>query len=535
MAGRSSPGNSRSVILAVVGQQNHLKGAAGQGRAIQLTLSGKCSKRGCDDLGFVTYRYRNDHGAGGVQRSVNERGRRVERRSVISQTYITFSNYLRKTGASKRARLLSTVPDFEEASTPESGRLCSVRRVPCHTLERSRNMSLTLLRNVRPIGEDTVDLLIDDGVIRSTERVETIPPDAEVIDGEGRLLFPGFVDAHAHMDKTLIGLGWYRNEVGPALIDKIENERKVRRERNLDSHEQSSKQARMAIATGTTHIRTFVDIDTEVKLSGFEGVRRMRDDFAQALDVQIVAFPQSGMLPRPGTIELMDEALSNGADVVGGLDPSAIDRDPAGHLDAIFNLAEKHDVDVDVHLHEPGDLGAFSVELIAERTKALGWQGRVVISHAFCLGGVEESYYQRLVELLLENRIAIMTHGPSGNRPIPPLMRLREAGVEVCSGNDGIRDSWGPLNMPDMLLRAFIVAYRNNLRRDDEIETVLDVITNGGARVLKAANYGLTEGCAADLVVVDGETHVEAVIERPARWLVMKRGRVVARNGVCLV
>jgi cytosine/creatinine deaminase len=396
-------------------------------------------------------------------------------------------------------------------------------------------MSMILLRNVRPLDGKTVDILIDDGRIQRTGPGLDAPPGAEVIDGGGRLVFPGFVDAHAHMDKTLLGLGWYRNEVGPNLIDKIENERRVRRERDIDFHTQTLRQARRAIAAGTTHIRTFVDIDTEVKLAGFEGVLRTREELRDALDIQIVAFPQSGMLARPGTVELMEEALRHGAEVVGGLDPSSIDRDPAGHLDVIFGLGEKYGVDIDIHLHEPGDLGAFSIELISERTKALGWQGRVVISHAFCLGGIDDAYYNRLVEQLLENRIAIMTHGPSGNRPIPPLMRLREAGVEVCSGNDGIRDSWGPLNMPDMLLRAFIVAYRNNLRRDDEIETVLDVITHGGARVIGSEVYGLSTGCLADLVLVDGETHVEAVIERPARALVMKRGRVIARDGECLV
>lgn len=396
-------------------------------------------------------------------------------------------------------------------------------------------MTTTLLTNLRPPGADTIDILVEKGNIAALGRALDAPEHAQTIDCGDRLVFPGFVDAHAHMDKTLLGLGWYRNEVGPSLTDKIENERRVRREQNIDAHQQSSRQARLAIAAGTTHIRTFVDIDTEVKLSGFEGVQRTRADFSNALDIQIVAFPQSGMLVRPGTLELMEDALRNGAEVVGGLDPSAIDRDPAGHLDAIFGLAEKYDVDVDIHLHEPGDLGAFSVELIAERTRALGWQGRVVISHAFCLGGVSEDYYQQLVELLIENRITIMTHGPSGNRPIPPLMKLRSAGVEVCSGNDGIRDSWGPLNMPDMLLRAFLVAYRNNLRRDDEIEAVLDVITQGGARVLKDSTYGLRADCSADLVIVDGETHVEAVIERPERWLVMKRGAVVARQGECLV
>jgi cytosine/adenosine deaminase-related metal-dependent hydrolase len=318
------------------------------------------------------------------------------------------------------------------------------------------------------------------------------------------------------------------------LIDKIENERKVRRERGIDAHRQSARQARLAIAAGTTHIRTFVDIDTETRLAGFEGVMRTREEFNDALTIQIVAFPQSGMLVRPGTLELMEEALRNGAAVVGGLDPSAIDRDPARHLDAIFALAERYDVDVDVHLHEPGDLGAFAIELIAERTRVLGWQGRVVISHALCLGGVEEAYLKRLIDLLVENEIAIMSHGPSGLRPVPSVKRLHEAGVRLCTGNDGIRDTWGPLNMPDMLLRVFLVAYRNNLRRDDEIEMVLDVATHGGAQVIGDAAYGLKAGCTADFVLLDGETHVEAVIERPARRLVVKNGRVVARDGVCL-
>lgn len=203
--------------------------------------------------------------------------------------------------------------------------------------------------------------------------------------------------------------------------------------------------------------------------------------------------------------------------MVGGLDPASIDRDPARHLDTIFDLAEKYDVDVDIHLHEPGDLGAFSIELIAERTKVLRWQGRVVISHALCLGGVDDAYRGRLIELLLENEIAIMSHGPSGTRPIPPVKELHQAGVRLCTGNDDIRDAWGPLNMPDMLLRAFLVAYRNNFRRDDEIEIALAMATSGGAQVMGQADYGLVPGAAADFALVDGETHVEAVIERPAR------------------
>jgi cytosine/adenosine deaminase-related metal-dependent hydrolase len=360
-------------------------------------------------------------------------------------------------------------------------------------------------------------------------------PDAAAIDAGGRLVLPAFVDAHAHMDKSLLGREWYVNEVGPTLSDMVDNERHYRLEQRIDFREQTGRVGRRMISTGTTHTRSFVDIDTDIGLRAFEGLTQTREDLKAGLSIQIVAFPQSGMLVRPVTVELMETALRNGADVVGGLDPSSMDRDPKGHLDTIFGMAERFDVDVDIHLHEPGELGAFSVELIAERTKALGMQGRVVISHAFCLGGVNDAYLGQLIELLVENDIAIMSHGPSGGRPAPPVKRLHEEGVRLCAGNDGIRDTWGPLNMPDMLLRAFLIAYRNNFRRDADIQIALEMCSAGGADVIGLDAHGLQPGNPADLVIVDGQNPLEAMIERPARWLVMKDGRIVAREGECLI
>ncbi|MCO5222275.1 MAG: amidohydrolase family protein [Thermomicrobiales bacterium] len=392
-----------------------------------------------------------------------------------------------------------------------------------------------LLRNLKAPDGVFIDLLVEDGKIVAIGLVGTLAASDEEIDCGGRLVFPGFVDAHAHIDKTLLGLGWYRNEVGPSLQDMFDNERNLRMERAIDFHQQSATVARRMIAAGTTATRTFVDIDTDIGLKGFEGVLRTREDLARGLSIQIVAFPQSGMLVRPGTVELLEEALEQGAEVIGGLDPSAVDRDPKGHLDTIFGLAEKYDRDIDIHLHEPGELGAFDLEEIVERTKRLGFQGRVVISHAFCLGTIDDAYFGRLVELLLENDIAIMSHGPSGPRVPPPVKQLRNAGVRMCTGNDGIRDSWGPLNMPDMLLRTFLLAYRNNFRRDEDIQVALDIATYGGAQVIGDAEYGLEPGNRADLVVLDGENQLEAIFERPERWLVMKGGNVVARDGACLV
>lgn len=392
-----------------------------------------------------------------------------------------------------------------------------------------------LLQHLRAPDGTPVDLRIENGTIAAVAPSGGPTIAEETIDCGNRLLYPGFVDAHAHIDKSLLGLGWYHNDVGPTIEEMISNERRLRVEQGIDSYQQSSTVARRMIAAGTTQVRTFVDIDTDIGLSGLEGVLRTREDLAEAIDIQICAFPQSGMLIRPGTVELIEEGLRMGAEVVGGLDPSSIDRDPKGQLDAVFALAEKYDRDIDIHLHEPGELGAFDMEEIAERTKRLGFHGRVVISHAFCLGSVDESRFQQLVELLLENDIAIMSHGPSGPRVPPPVKKLREAGVRMCTGNDGIRDAWGPLNMPDMLLRTFLVVYRNNFRRDADIQLALDIATYGGAQVIGVANYGLAVGDSADLVIVDGENHLESVFERPERWLVMKRGKVVARAGECLV
>lgn len=399
-----------------------------------------------------------------------------------------------------------------------------------------------VITDVRPMPDDaspmaSVDIVIRDGMIAEVRRArggadrDGIGDGIPVVDGAGALVFPAFVDAHTHMDKSLLGMPWHRHEVGPGLMDKIVNERDLVQRIGLDSHQQSMQQVRRELVHGTTAIRTFSDINTVWGLDGLHGLVRTREALGERMDIQIVAFPQSGMMPRQGTVELMDAAMREGADIVGGLDPCVIDRDPAGHLDTIFALAEKHDADIDIHLHEPGELGAFSLDLIIERTRTLGWQGRVVISHALCLGGVDEARYHELTDALLELDIAVMTHGPSGHRAAPDVARLRALGVRVCTGNDGIRDAWGPLNKPDMLHRAYTLAYRNNLRRDDAIEEMIRIVTSGSAEVMGLPARGVFEGAQGDLVLVDAETHVQAVVDQPARRAVIRRGEIVAEHG----
>jgi cytosine deaminase len=387
-----------------------------------------------------------------------------------------------------------------------------------------------LIRTVRPWGGEPADILIEAGRIAAIGTA-LAAPGAREIDGGGRIAIPGLVEAHTHLDKNLLGLPWYRNDVGPRLIDKIDNERRMKRVLDIDPRRQSARQALKSLALGSTHIRSHVDVDTDHGLWGIEGVMATRDCLREVIEIELVAFPQSGLLVRPGTLELLDAALAAGAEVVGGLDPCAIDRDPKGHLDAVFGLAQKHGKPVDIHLHEPGEMGIFSMELIIERTRALGMGGKVVVSHAFCLGSPD---VDDLIAALAETRIAIMTTA-SASRPVPPVAKLVEAGIVVCSGSDGIRDTWGPYGNGDMVERAMLVGLRNNFRRDDEMALALRVCTEGGAAAMGLSSYGLAPGAWADLVLMPAESIASLIVDRSVDRMVLKRGQVVAEAGRTVV
>ena len=384
-------------------------------------------------------------------------------------------------------------------------------------------------------GAETGDMAIRDGHIAEIGADLPVAPGDEVIEAQGCLVIPGLVDAHAHIDKTLWGTPWHPHQAGPSLMDKINKERQVLSGLGLSPEVQSGRLVRRLIACGTTHVRTHVDVGPDVGLKHLHGVQAMREKYKDWIDIDIVAFPQTGVMIRPGTLELLEAAVRDGAEVIGGLDPVGVDHDPKGQLDGLFAIADKHGCSIDIHLHDRGDLGAVTMEMIAERTRSLGLHGKVSISHAFCLGSVEPARLDSLITLLLDNDIAIMTHAPSGATPFPPIRLLQERGVRLFSGSDGIRDTWSPLNNGDMLERAFLLAYRSGFRDDPGIEIALRMATYGGAQVMGASDYGLGVGSSADLVLVQAETAAEAVVYHPARRLVLKRGRIVAREGRALL
>lgn len=286
----------------------------------------------------------------------------------------------------------------------------------------------------------------------------------------------------------------------------------------------------LAISRGSTILRTHVDIHPAVGLQNLDAILQVRDRYRDQVDIEIVAFPQSGVLSCPGTQDLLDAALTAGADLLGGLDPAGIDGDVAGQLDILFQLAERHGVQLDIHLHDPDHLGIFQLEQIVSRTKAHGMQGQVVVSHAYSLGMVPVEVADQTAEKLASAEIAIMTNAP-GHHPFPAIARLRSLGVTVFSGSDDIRNAWWPFGDADMLERAMLIAYRSNFRTDAELEMAFDLTSSTGAKALGLKNYGVQVGAQADLVVIRANSIAKAVVSRPPREWVLKAGQVVAKDG----
>lgn len=386
-------------------------------------------------------------------------------------------------------------------------------------------MTEVLLRGGRPWGLDApADVLVGGGLIQRVGPALDAPPGARVLDVSGQLVLPGLVEAHCHLDKTLYGGPWVPHSADDTLAGRIGNDLARRAELGVPSVERIVALLRRMSGFGTTQVRTHTDVDPIV---GLRGVEAVREAAAQVpVDVQQVAFPQHGVLTNPGTAELLEAALKSGVEAVGGLDPAGVDRDPVRHLDLIFGLAERYGAHLDIHLHDGGSLGAWELELITERTRALGLGGRVTVSHAYALGQLDDAYQGRLAEGFAEAGVALVTAAVY-SFPVPPIKRMRAAGVTVACGHDGIRDLWGPYGSGDMLERAMHVAYRSTFRGDADIELALEAATYGGARALGLTGYGLTAGDRADLVVVPAGGAAEAVVTHPSRSLVMKDGSVL--------
>lgn len=389
-----------------------------------------------------------------------------------------------------------------------------------------------LLRKVRPLGGEVVDMLLEDG------RIACVAPHisadrADVVEeGNENLVCPGFVDAHTHPGHTFVGEDWVDYEYPDTVPERVLAEKAYfSTHGRMNTKKCCYTQFRTAIARGTTHLRGHIDV-CNFGLEDMEEAVQARRDFQGCLDVEYIAMPCNGILNmKNNPRDILSGACALGADGIGGADPSERDRDPVKSLDLTLGLAAEHGVSVDIHIHEFAPLGLFTLELLADRVRRLGLQDRVWVSHAWCLGNLPMERLKRMAEPLAELGIGIITHVP-GHVPFPPQRALLELGVKYGVGTDNMRNLWSPFGMNNMLERVMLLAYLSDYRRREDLDMAFNAGTFGNAAALNLSDYGLTEGCKADLVVFPRKNMACTLLEGPYPDLVIKGGEVMARCGV---
>ncbi|WP_408006937.1 amidohydrolase [Pseudalkalibacillus sp. A8] len=371
-------------------------------------------------------------------------------------------------------------------------------------------------------------LKIKDGkIVEKRNSTYVIPHEEKTVDGKGFLAIPTFKEMHNHLDKTYLSLDWKACKPVKNLEERLHYEAMELEELGPTTKQRASKMIELILSNGSTHIRTHVNIDPYIGLKNLEGVKAALEDYSDKLTYEIVAFPQHGLL-REHVIPLMKEAMRSGAHIVGGLDPAGIDKNIEKSLYEVMNLAAEFDAEVDIHLHDSGHVGYYTVDILAEMVEEAKWHNRVAVSHAFCLGEVPFPQQEVITDKLSELGMSVMSTIPI-TKTLPPVALLDRKGVNVYLGCDGFYDSWGPFGTGDVLEK--VTTYGELYRKSDErsLAQSLKWATGGKTPLTKEGEIAWPlEGDEANLVLVNTSCTAEAVARTPKREAVIFKGKVVA-------
>ncbi len=366
-----------------------------------------------------------------------------------------------------------------------------------------------------------------------------------VVEGGGGLLLPAYVDTHVHLDKVLI-----RDQLAEhdgTLRGAIEAIHAAKRGYDVEDVRRRARAViESSVLTGTTRLRSHVDVDTIGGLVPLEGVLAAARDCADLAEVQVIAFPQEGILRDPGAADLMSEAMDAGATVVGGMPHwEQGEDDQREHVRFCFDLAQRHDVDVDMHVDETDDGSVRTLAMVVEETERRGWQGRVTVGHVCALAAADDGYADDVIAgcaragiTVVSNPVTNLVLQGRGDRGLVRrgTTRIREllaAGVPVAFGQDCVHDGFYPFGRGDLLEVALVSAHAAHLATVEEQQLALAAVTTvpAGAWRLGAA-YGVTPGARADLQLYAASSWPEVLrLQDPPRQ-VWFRGREVARTTV---
>ncbi len=403
-------------------------------------------------------------------------------------------------------------------------------------------MHAMLIRNISlPDGRRGQDLLVQDGRIAAIGPNLAAPEGAEIVDGQGWLLAPPFVDAHFHMDATL-SYGLPRVNASGTLLEGIALWGELKPQLTQEALvERALAYCDWAVAKGLLAIRSHVDV-CDPRLLAVEALLHVRERVKPYLDLQLVAFPQDGVLRAPGALDNLKRALDLGVDVVGGIPHfERTMQDGATSVRLLCELAAERGLMVDMHCDESDDPLSRHVETLAFETQRLGLQGRVTGSHLTSMHSMDNYYVSKLLPLMKEAGVAAIANPLinitlQGRHDTYPKRRgmtrvpeMLAHGIDVAFGHDCVMDPWYSLGSGDMLEVAHMGLHVAQMTSQAAMRQCFDAVTRNPACVLGLDGYGLAPGCHADLVLLQARDPIEAIRLRAQRLRVYRRGRLLAQ------
>jgi len=408
-----------------------------------------------------------------------------------------------------------------------------------------------LVRNVREKADTSpFDIAVHDGVIRDIgEHLDFSC--SRLIEGDGRLVYPAFVESHVHLDIAMMNDPLISGRSEPYLSHYGLNDSLERRRRAFSQEEiisRSISALKLASCHGVTAVRAQCHVDREVGFKHLDALLRARETCSSFIALQIVAFPQQGLTNHPDNVPLFRKALKHGVDVMGAA-PN-LDRNSKGetdfkaHIDLALDLAMEGDIDLDVH----ADLGlASSVELdelevvyLAEKTIERGYQGRVTAGHLSTLGSAEPDVAEEAIGIILESGINVVSQPDlfrlgrddtkNVRRGLTRVKELLAKGVNVTFASNNVRDVLRPMGNFNLLEEGLILACGAHMDTIEELETIMKMSTYNSARILGLKQYGLETGCNADFNIFDCRSPSEAIVGQAEKLFVIRRGVVLVEN-----
>ncbi len=371
------------------------------------------------------------------------------------------------------------------------------------------------------------------------EAVEDRPLRGSVeVDAEGALVTESYVNGHMHLCKvyTLDRVGdaaleAYTGSGMGAAMTSIELASAVKDSYDEKWIEPNARRAVLeAVRHGVRHVLAFADVDTKARLEGVKPLLRLREEFRGVVDLQVVAFPQDGLLRDPGAEELVREAVELGADVVGGIPWIELsDADAHEHVRRMCALAASHGRKVAMLVDDAGDPTLRTTEMLAVELVRTGLVGRGIANHARAVGTYAEPSVRRLAGLARQAGLGFVSDPHTGPLRLPVFL-MQDLGVPVALGQDDIEDAYYPFGRHNMLEIAFLAAHALEAISAPAMERVFDSVTTMAARVLGIADHRLEVGGNADLVVLDGSSLREALTRHSAPRYVVASGRIVAES-----